>query len=194
MKVIGQCLNLMFSFSRQRQTIEPLHTYVFSNIKRQYYGDLCDRMTESRDLLMVMYDFIRLFRGGHITLSDINTILQDVKNTYEILLSMFFSSIQFRFSSVFQPVIIQTIMIINRKSKCLNVSDITSFDKCLKHRTFKFVILFLSIEISRFSIPHYQLNYYLRHCTYNSNNNNKKIAAIIFHKNIRSSMIDKYLQ
>jgi hypothetical protein len=55
--------------------------YVFSNIKRLYYGDLCERMTESRDLLMVMYDFIRLFRGGHITLNDINTILQDVKNT-----------------------------------------------------------------------------------------------------------------
>lgn len=50
-------------------------------IKRFYYGDLCERMTESRDLLMVMYDFIRLFRGGHIGLSDINNILQDVKNT-----------------------------------------------------------------------------------------------------------------
>ncbi len=42
-------------------------------------------MTESRDLLMVMYDFIRLFRGGQITLNDINAILQDVKNTYDIL-------------------------------------------------------------------------------------------------------------
>ena len=53
-------------------------------IKHFYYGDLCERMTESRDLLMVMYDFIRLFRGGHIGLNDINNILQDVKNTYAI--------------------------------------------------------------------------------------------------------------
>jgi hypothetical protein len=37
-------------------------------------------MTESRDLLMVMYDFIRLFKGGRITPNDINQILQDVKN------------------------------------------------------------------------------------------------------------------
>jgi hypothetical protein len=85
----------MFSFSRKRNAVEPLHIYVFSNIKRRYYGDLCDRMTESRDLLMVMYDFIRLFRGGHITHNDINVILQDVKNKYEIPLSIFFSSLFF---------------------------------------------------------------------------------------------------
>ena len=40
-------------------------------------------MTESRDLLMVTYDFIRLFKIGRITSNDINDILQDIKNTYE---------------------------------------------------------------------------------------------------------------
>ncbi len=45
-------------------------------------------MTESRDLLMVMYDFIRLFKTGRITSNDINDILQDIKNTYEIIISI----------------------------------------------------------------------------------------------------------
>lgn len=66
---------------QQRQSNEPLHNRIFSIIKRAYYGDLYARMTESRELLMVMYDFIRLFRCGKITYNDINTILQDVKNT-----------------------------------------------------------------------------------------------------------------
>jgi hypothetical protein len=57
-------------------------------IKRLYYGDLCERMTESRDLLMVMYDFIRLFKTGRITSNDINDILQDIKNTYKIIISI----------------------------------------------------------------------------------------------------------
>lgn len=71
----------MWAFFRQKQTVEPLQSYIFSMIKRFYYGDLCERMTESRDLLMVMYDFIRLFRAGHIGLNDINNILQDVRRT-----------------------------------------------------------------------------------------------------------------
>ncbi len=57
-------------------------------IKRLYYGDLCERMTESRDLLMVMYDFIRLFKTGRITSNDINEILQDIKNRYKIIISI----------------------------------------------------------------------------------------------------------
>ena len=40
-------------------------------------------MTESRDLLLVTYDFIRLFKIGRITSKDINDILQDIQNTYE---------------------------------------------------------------------------------------------------------------
>jgi hypothetical protein len=80
---------LFFSL-RQKQSIEPLHTYIFSIIKRLYYGDLCERMTESRDLLMVTYDFIRLYRSGQLKLNDISAILQDVQNTYEILSFFFF--------------------------------------------------------------------------------------------------------
>lgn len=85
---------VFFSFKRQKQSVEPLHTYVFSAIKRLYYGDLCERMTESRDLLMVMYDFIRLYKTGRITANDIQEILQDVKNTYETIL-IFFYKIKF---------------------------------------------------------------------------------------------------
>jgi hypothetical protein len=79
-----------FMFVRQKQSVEPLDTYIFSMIKRLYYGDLCERMTESRDLLMVTYDFIRLFRNGQIKSNDISTILQDVQNTYEILSFLLF--------------------------------------------------------------------------------------------------------
>jgi hypothetical protein len=85
---ITKILLQIFSF-RQRQPVEPVHTYIFSIIKRLYYGDLCERMTESRGLLLVMYDFIRLFKGGRITPNDINQILQDVKNSYEILSFLF---------------------------------------------------------------------------------------------------------
>jgi len=77
-------------FVRQKQSVEPLDTYIFSMIKRLYYGDLCERMTESRDLLMVTYDFIRLFRNGQIKSNDISAILQDVQNTYEILSFLLF--------------------------------------------------------------------------------------------------------
>jgi hypothetical protein len=71
-------------------------------------------MTESRDLLMVMYDFIRLFRSGKIKQNDINEILQDVKNTYEN--SFFFYKLNFySFFSVFQQVIIHMIMIDKQK-------------------------------------------------------------------------------
>jgi hypothetical protein len=58
-------------------------------IKRLYYDDLCERMTESRDLLMVMYDVIYLFKRGRITSNNINEILQDVNNTYEMISSFF---------------------------------------------------------------------------------------------------------
>lgn len=37
-------------------------------------------MTESRDLLLVVYDFISLFKCGRVKLNDINDLLQDVKN------------------------------------------------------------------------------------------------------------------
>ncbi|CAF4766901.1 unnamed protein product, partial [Rotaria sp. Silwood1] len=63
-----------------KESLESLDSHIFSIVKRLYYGDLCERMTESRDLLMVMYDFIRLFKSGRIKLNDINEILQDVKN------------------------------------------------------------------------------------------------------------------
>ncbi|CAF3491713.1 unnamed protein product [Rotaria sp. Silwood1] len=64
-----------------KESLESLDSHIFSIVKRLYYGDLCERMTESRDLLMVMYDFIRLFKSGRIKLNDINEILQDVKNS-----------------------------------------------------------------------------------------------------------------
>jgi hypothetical protein len=70
-------------------------------------------MTESRDLLMVTYDFIRLFRNGQIKSNDISVILQDIQNTYEIL--SFFLSIKFLFFSVFQWVIIHMILNDNKK-------------------------------------------------------------------------------
>ncbi|CAF2516189.1 unnamed protein product [Rotaria sp. Silwood2] len=64
-----------------KESLERLDTHIFSIIKRLYYGDLCERMTESRDLLMVMYDFIRLFKSGRVKPNDISEILQDVKNS-----------------------------------------------------------------------------------------------------------------
>mgnify|MGYP007021846382 CR=1 FL=1 len=64
----------MFCFQRKKQTDEPLYNYIFSVVKRTYYRDLSAKMTESRELLMVMYDFIRLFRCGKITSNDISTI------------------------------------------------------------------------------------------------------------------------
>ncbi|CAF3697955.1 unnamed protein product [Rotaria sordida] len=64
-----------------KESLERLDIHIFSIIKRLYYGDLCERMTESRDLLMVMYDFIRLFKSGRIQPNDINEILQDIKNS-----------------------------------------------------------------------------------------------------------------
>ncbi|UJR28577.1 hypothetical protein I4U23_009810 [Adineta vaga] len=70
-----------YSHGWQNDSSESLYSYIFTVIKRLYYGDLCERMTESRDLLLVTYDFIRLFNAGRITLYDINEILQDVKNT-----------------------------------------------------------------------------------------------------------------
>jgi len=82
--------NVFVFFVRQKQSVEPVHTYIFSIIKRLYYGDLCERMTESRDLLMVTYDFIRLFRNGQIKSNDISVILQDIQNTYEILSFVFY--------------------------------------------------------------------------------------------------------
>lgn len=54
-------------------------------------------MTESRDLLMVMYDFIRLFRSGQITTNDISAILQDVRNTYEVF-RFFFNKLNYYFA------------------------------------------------------------------------------------------------
>ncbi|CAF2061518.1 unnamed protein product [Rotaria magnacalcarata] len=69
-----------YSQDWQEELAEPLDSYVFSTIKRIYYGDLCGRMAESRDLLMVMYDFIRLFKTGRIKPNDISDILHDIKN------------------------------------------------------------------------------------------------------------------
>ncbi|CAF0999050.1 unnamed protein product [Adineta ricciae] len=75
------CLYQQYGHDWNQQSSESLQSYIFTIIKRLYYGDLCNRMTESRDLLMVTYDFIRLFKIGRITSKDINDILQDIKNT-----------------------------------------------------------------------------------------------------------------
>ena len=76
--------------TRGQQSKEPLHTYVFTIVKRLYYADLCERMTESRDLLVVMYDFIRLFKTGRINSNDVNEILQDIKKTCAMLFTSLF--------------------------------------------------------------------------------------------------------
>ncbi|CAF1228584.1 unnamed protein product [Adineta steineri] len=65
----------------QKQSVEPLHNYIFTTIKRLYYGNLCEQMNESRSLLNVTYDFIRLFKIGRITAKEIEELLQDIKNT-----------------------------------------------------------------------------------------------------------------
>lgn len=41
-------------------------------------------MTESRDVLMIVYDFIRSFNCGIIRPNDINEILQDIKRRYNV--------------------------------------------------------------------------------------------------------------
>ncbi|CAF3194556.1 unnamed protein product [Rotaria socialis] len=70
-----------YSQDWQKELAEPLDSYVFSTIKRIYYGDLCGRMAESRDLLMAIYDFIHLFKTGRLKPNDIGDILHDIKNS-----------------------------------------------------------------------------------------------------------------
>ena len=55
-------------------------------------------MTESRDRLMVIYDFLCLFKSGRIKPNDINEILQDIENRYHLFTFIF---LHFKFSCTF---------------------------------------------------------------------------------------------
>ena len=73
-------IKLLSMFLRNRESTESLESHIFSSIKHLYYRHLCKRMAESHEYLVVLYDFLCLFKVGRITVNDINEISKFIEN------------------------------------------------------------------------------------------------------------------
>ncbi|CAF1052624.1 unnamed protein product [Didymodactylos carnosus] len=79
LKQYNELLNLYETdWRKSRRLNEPFYKYLYSKLKKMYYGEICDKIQESRKMIDVVYEFLKHFGEGRIQIQDINDILKQI--------------------------------------------------------------------------------------------------------------------